>query len=460
MAFAIVSQEKAVIIRDWGHQRYTQSNAQDYRLLQILLPQRDGQVLAIGTREAHKVLQLLTFPTVDTSNKLMIRTGIKLPGITHKSKIVPAITNATRIGGQSQRRLLIAVIEGSAIRIVMVDPDQHPDQNPPQRTKAGIRLTDRLFQSRPVIPKLSIGTRPPIDDKELSEILSVERTSSDQSESRKIKHIASIASLPSPPKDSTMTDWQKLVALLEGAEDTEGMPETEPVLGRLKEEGDQTFGPRVTTEAFPLMEVRGNLVVLRDQLDDEGGPEKISGENHVRHESSDSMPLSGHEREHVLLKEQVTGRNVQPELDGRDLMQHTTLEDNQNVTSDITMNDWQSWRTIEEENVSSTSSSEQDGEYWSSEDAEDFPFLQDTIIELAQDVEDGKKQLIDEHQDRKIKEETDANIEAWASQSLARIVEDVLERFLMLLPEPPIPEGHLRARWTCVSLLWVCEILN
>lgn len=122
MAFAIVSQEKRVIIRAWEQRRYTQSNARGHRLLQLLVDQDDRDVLAFGTREAHNELQLLTFSATDSRDELKTTAGRKLPGMTHQSKFVPAI-NITMIGSLAQRYLLAAVMEGLTIRIVRVlDP--------------------------------------------------------------------------------------------------------------------------------------------------------------------------------------------------------------------------------------------------------------------------------------------------------------------------------------------------
>jgi hypothetical protein len=122
MAFAIVSQEKRVIIRAWELGRYTQSNARGHRLLRILLDQDDREVMAFGTREAHNELQLLTFPATDTRDELKIKFRTSLTGMTHQSKFLPAI-NTTMTGSLTQRQLLIAVMEGSTVRIVRVALD-------------------------------------------------------------------------------------------------------------------------------------------------------------------------------------------------------------------------------------------------------------------------------------------------------------------------------------------------
>ena len=119
LAFAIVSQEKRVIIRAWELKRYTQSNARGYRLLQMLLDHDDREALAFGTREAHNELQLLTFPVANPREELKIDPGRKLPGMTHQSKFVAAINTASA-GSLTQRHLLIAIMEGLTIRILRV----------------------------------------------------------------------------------------------------------------------------------------------------------------------------------------------------------------------------------------------------------------------------------------------------------------------------------------------------
>jgi hypothetical protein len=120
MAFVIVSQEKRVIVRAWELGLYTQSNARGHRLLKILIDKNDHEVLAFGTREAHNELHLLTFPATDTRDELKIKPGRKLPGMTHQSKFVPAI-NTSLTGSSTRRHLLIAVMDGFAVRIVRVD---------------------------------------------------------------------------------------------------------------------------------------------------------------------------------------------------------------------------------------------------------------------------------------------------------------------------------------------------
>ncbi|KAH4966662.1 hypothetical protein HBI56_087650 [Parastagonospora nodorum] len=122
MAFIVVSQEKRVVIRAWEFERYTQSNARGFRLLKILMNKDDHETLAFGTREAHNELQLLTFLTAETRDELKIKSGKKLPGMTHQSKFVPCI-NTSLTGTLAQRHLLIAVMEGFAVRIVRVDFD-------------------------------------------------------------------------------------------------------------------------------------------------------------------------------------------------------------------------------------------------------------------------------------------------------------------------------------------------
>jgi hypothetical protein len=119
MAFAIVSQEKRVIIRAWELDRYTQSNARGHRLLRILLDQDDREVLAFGTREAHNELQLLTFAATDTKDEVKIQSRRSLMGMTHQTKFVPAI-NTTTTGPLSQHQLLIAVLENSRVRILRI----------------------------------------------------------------------------------------------------------------------------------------------------------------------------------------------------------------------------------------------------------------------------------------------------------------------------------------------------
>jgi hypothetical protein len=122
MAFVVVSQEKRVVIRAWEFERYTQSNARGFRLLKILMNKGDHEILAFGTREAHNELQVLTFLTTETRDELKIKSGKKLPGMTHQSKFVPCI-NTSLTGILAQRHLLIAVMEGFAVRIVRVDFD-------------------------------------------------------------------------------------------------------------------------------------------------------------------------------------------------------------------------------------------------------------------------------------------------------------------------------------------------
>ncbi|KAH8702724.1 kinase-like domain-containing protein [Phaeosphaeriaceae sp. PMI808] len=119
MAFALVSQENRVIIRAWGLERYSQSTARGYRILQILLDQQDQDVLAFGTRQAHNELQLLTFPAANTRDELDIKHERKLPGMTYQSKFVAAITSTSK-GPLTERLLLIAIMEGSCLRIVRI----------------------------------------------------------------------------------------------------------------------------------------------------------------------------------------------------------------------------------------------------------------------------------------------------------------------------------------------------
>jgi len=114
-----VSEEKRVIVRAWELNRYTQSNARGYRLLQILLNPEDQEVLAFGTREANNELQLLTFPVANAREELKIKPERKLEGMTHQSRFVAAINTHSK-GSLAQRNLLIAVVEGPAIRIVRI----------------------------------------------------------------------------------------------------------------------------------------------------------------------------------------------------------------------------------------------------------------------------------------------------------------------------------------------------
>jgi hypothetical protein len=120
MAFIIVSQEKRVIVRAWEHGRYTQSNARGHRLLRVLLDNSDHEALAFGTREAHNELQLFMFRTTDTGTELKFKSARKLPDMTHQSKFVAAIKTSA-LGSIAQRHLLIAVMEGFAVRILCVD---------------------------------------------------------------------------------------------------------------------------------------------------------------------------------------------------------------------------------------------------------------------------------------------------------------------------------------------------
>ncbi|KAF2027483.1 kinase-like protein [Setomelanomma holmii] len=120
LAFAILSQEKRVLIRAWNLGRYAQSSARGYRLLQILLDQDDQQILAFGTREAHNDLQLLTFPATNTKEEIDIKAGVKLQGMTYHSRFV-ASTNTTSTGSITRRSMLIAILEGSTIRIARHD---------------------------------------------------------------------------------------------------------------------------------------------------------------------------------------------------------------------------------------------------------------------------------------------------------------------------------------------------
>jgi hypothetical protein len=119
LAFVVVSEEKRVIIRTWGLEGITQSNARGYRVLQILLDQDDREIKAFGTREAHNGLQLLSFPAANTREDLKLKPGKKLPGMTHQSKFVSAITS-TSTDPLKQRHLLIAISEGISIRLVHV----------------------------------------------------------------------------------------------------------------------------------------------------------------------------------------------------------------------------------------------------------------------------------------------------------------------------------------------------
>jgi hypothetical protein len=118
----MLSEEKRVIIRAWNLQRYTQSNARGYRLLQILLDHDDRHILAFGTREAHNDLQLLTFPVSNTKEELSIKSGVKLTGMTYHSRFVAAI-NSTSTGSITQRHMLIAIMEGSTVRIARQNLD-------------------------------------------------------------------------------------------------------------------------------------------------------------------------------------------------------------------------------------------------------------------------------------------------------------------------------------------------
>jgi hypothetical protein len=122
MAFTVVSEERRVITRAWELGCFTQSTARGYRLLQILLDHDDREVLAFGTREAHNELQLLQFPAANTGEDLKIKSGKKLPGMTHQSRFASAITS-TSTSSLIQRYLLIAILEGPTVRIVRVSLD-------------------------------------------------------------------------------------------------------------------------------------------------------------------------------------------------------------------------------------------------------------------------------------------------------------------------------------------------
>jgi hypothetical protein len=117
MAFALLSQEKQMISRAFNLKGFIQSNAQNLRLLHILLDESDQQVLAFGTREAHNALQLFSFPATVTNSDINITAVQKLPDMTHQSKFMAAIY-AFSSGSLAQRDLLIAVMEGRTVRIV------------------------------------------------------------------------------------------------------------------------------------------------------------------------------------------------------------------------------------------------------------------------------------------------------------------------------------------------------
>jgi hypothetical protein len=119
MAFTLLSQEKQVIFRACDLKGYTQNNAEGHRLLHILIDEDDRQVLAFGTREAHNVLQLFSFPATVTNNDLNLAPIQKLPDMTHQSKFASAIYSSST-GPLKQRDLLIAVMEGRIVRIVRV----------------------------------------------------------------------------------------------------------------------------------------------------------------------------------------------------------------------------------------------------------------------------------------------------------------------------------------------------
>jgi hypothetical protein len=119
MAFALISQEKRVIVRDCNLRGYTQSDAQDLRLLDILLDDSDQQLLAFGTIQANNALQLFSFPAKVTNDYLNVTSAQKLPDMTHQSKFVSALYTSSR-GSLAQRDLMIAVMEGRMIRIVRV----------------------------------------------------------------------------------------------------------------------------------------------------------------------------------------------------------------------------------------------------------------------------------------------------------------------------------------------------
>jgi hypothetical protein len=123
LAFALVSQEKKIITRAWELKKFTQSHARGYRLLQILLDPEDQVVVALGTREANNDLHLLTFPAPDDARKeLKITLGKRLHAMTHQSRFVAAI-NTTSTGSLLQRHLLLAVMEGTTVRVVRVALD-------------------------------------------------------------------------------------------------------------------------------------------------------------------------------------------------------------------------------------------------------------------------------------------------------------------------------------------------
>jgi hypothetical protein len=122
LAFALVSQEKKFITRALAPKTYTQRHARGYRLLQILLDTTDQVVLALGTREANNDLHLLTFPAADVTDELKITLGKRLHGMTHQSRFVAAV-NTISTGSLPQRHLLLAVMEGTTIRVVRVALD-------------------------------------------------------------------------------------------------------------------------------------------------------------------------------------------------------------------------------------------------------------------------------------------------------------------------------------------------
>lgn len=128
-AFALVSQEKRLISRDLNPKRTTQKPAGGFRLLQILLDPEDQEIFAFGTKEANSNLQLLAIPASDDKPDLTIaiakkEIAEKLKGMTHQSRFIAAI-NTRPTGAGPQRHLLLAVMEGSTIRIVRVKLD-HP----------------------------------------------------------------------------------------------------------------------------------------------------------------------------------------------------------------------------------------------------------------------------------------------------------------------------------------------
>jgi hypothetical protein len=119
-AFAIISEERTIITRACESKRFSQRHARGHRLYQLLMTQDDRGILAFGTSEGRNDSFLFNFPVTTTIEQLDCRNKTKIPGLTNRSKFVPAITTTT-YNSHNQRHLLIAVMEDRMVRTIRLD---------------------------------------------------------------------------------------------------------------------------------------------------------------------------------------------------------------------------------------------------------------------------------------------------------------------------------------------------